>query len=130
MPDKLKRPEEAPGTTCCSCGQHPAGSDCYADLRDRYEERARVLKAMAHPARLYILDRLSAGECTVMELTDAIGCEMPTVSRHLAILRNAGIVTGTKRGSNVFYTLEVPCVLNFFGCIEEVIRERGGKETQ
>jgi len=94
--------------------------------RKRYEQRSAIIKALAHPARLYIIDRLSAGECTVMQLTELIGCEMPTVSRHLAVLRSAGIVTGTKQGSHVSYKLETPCILNFFGCIEEVLNESGG----
>jgi ArsR family transcriptional regulator len=45
---------------------------------------------------------------------------MPTVSRHLAQLRHAGIVEDDKRGSQVFYKLKTPCVMNFFKCVASV----------
>ncbi len=85
-----------------------------------YKAQARIMKALAHPTRLFIVDELSRGERCVCELTDMIGVEMPTVSRHLSVLRNAGIVDDEKRGAQVFYRLRVPCVLNFFKCLEAV----------
>jgi len=90
--------------------------------RRRFEARARVIKAIAHPTRLFILDELSRGEKCVCELTDRIGADMSTVSRHLSILRGAGILTDEKRGSQVYYTLKIPCVLNFFDCVEAVLK--------
>jgi ArsR family transcriptional regulator len=90
--------------------------------RSRYQVRARIIKAMAHPTRLFIVDELSKGERCVWELTDMVGADMSTVSRHLAILKEAGIVRDEKRGPNVYYTLKVPCVLNFFGCVEGVLK--------
>lgn len=86
----------------------------------RYKTQALILKALAHPTRLFIVDELSRGERCVCELTDMIGVEMPTVSRHLLQLKNAGIVEDDKRGAQVFYRLRVPCVLNFFQCVEAV----------
>ena len=80
--------------------------------------QARIIKALGHPTRLFILDELSRGERCVCELTDLINAEMPTVSRHLSVLRNVGLLEDEKRGSQVFYRLRVPCVLNFFKCIE------------
>lgn len=85
-----------------------------------YKAQARVIKALAHPTRLFIVDELSRGEHCVCELTDMIGVEMPTVSRHLSVLKRVGILQDEKRGSQVFYRLRVPCVLNFFKCIEAV----------
>ena len=89
-----------------------------ATAQARYRTQARIIKALAHPTRLFIVDELSRGERCVCELTDLIEAEMPTVSRHLSVLRNAGILEDEKRGSQVFYRLRVPCVLNFFKCIE------------
>jgi len=86
----------------------------------KYKAQAWIIKALAHPTRLFIVDELSHGERCVCELTDMIGVEMPTVSRHLSVLRNAGIVEDDKRGLQVFYRLRVPCVLNFFKCVEAV----------
>jgi ArsR family transcriptional regulator len=88
----------------------------------RFEARAAVIKAMAHPTRLFIVDELSRGERCVCELTDMIGADTSTVSRHLSILKGAGIVKDDKRGSQVYYNLRVPCVLNFFDCVESVLK--------
>ena len=85
-----------------------------------YKAQADIIKALAHPTRLFIVDELSRGERCVCELTDMIGVEMPTVSRHLSQLKAAGILEDEKRGSQVFYRLRVPCVLNFFKCIKAV----------
>ena len=88
----------------------------------RFEVQARVIKAMAHPTRLFIVDDLSRNQRCVYELTEMIGADMSTVSRHLAILKGAGIVQDEKRGSQVFYSLRMRCILNFFDCVESVIR--------
>ena len=86
----------------------------------KYKNQARIIKALAHPTRLFIVDELARGERNVRQLTDMIGVEMPTVSRHLSVLRDAGILADDKRGLQVFYSLRVPCVLNFFKCVEAV----------
>lgn len=91
-----------------------------AATRARYANQARILKALAHPARLLMVEELSRGERCVCELTELVGVEMPTVSRHLGLLRNAGILEDEKRGSQVFYRLRTPCVLNFFKCVSAV----------
>lgn len=89
----------------------------------KYETRAKVLKALAHPTRLKLVDVLSEhDEVCVCELTASIGSDMSTVSRHLAQLRNAGIVESEKHGQMVFYRLRVKCLTSLFGCIESVIK--------
>jgi len=88
----------------------------------KLEARARVVKAMAHPTRLFIVEELANGERCVCELTAMVGADMSTVSKHLTILRSAGIVRDDKRGNNVYYSLHCPCVLNFFECVESVLR--------
>lgn len=89
----------------------------------KFEARAKIMKAMAHPTRLFILDELSKGERCVCELTDMIGADTSTVSKHLSLLKNAGIVDTDKRGLQVYYRLTAPCVLNFFDCVETVMRD-------
>lgn len=89
-----------------------------------YEARAQIIKSLAHPTRLFIVDELSRNEKCVCELTEMIGADMSTVSKHLAILKSAGIVQDDKRGAQVFYRLKVPCILNFFGCVESVLKAR------
>jgi DNA-binding transcriptional ArsR family regulator len=95
----------------------------------KYKTQARIIKALAHPTRLFIVDELAHGERCVCELTDMIGVEMPTVSRHLSQLKNAGILEDEKRGSQVFYRLRVPCVLNFFKCVQAVQKQGKGGMT-
>ena len=89
----------------------------------KYESRARIIKAMAHPTRLFIVDELAKnGERCVCELTEMVGADMSTVSRHLAVLKGVGIVEDDKRGAQVYYRLRVRCVLNFFECVESVLK--------
>ncbi len=91
--------------------------------RAKYETRAKVLKALAHPARLKLVDVLAEhDEVCVCDLTAAIGMDMSTVSRHLAQLKNAGIVESDKRGQMVFYRLRAKCLKSLFACIESVVK--------
>ena len=89
-----------------------------------FEARARIMKAMAHPTRLFVLERLSQGEHCVCELRELVGGDLSTVSKHLSVLREAGLVATEKRGVQVFYSLKVPCVLKFMDCIEAVLERR------
>jgi ArsR family transcriptional regulator len=98
--------------------------------RARFEERARIIKAMAHPTRLFIVDQLSRQERCVCELTEMVGADVSTVSKHLGVLKNAGIVDDDKRGTQVFYTLRMPCVLNFFSCVESVMQSRAKDQME
>lgn len=93
-----------------------------AERKQKYEARAKVIKAMAHPTRLFIVDELANGERCVCELRDMIKADISTVSKHLSVLKQAGIVEDEKRGLQVWYSLKVPCILNFFGCVEDVLR--------
>ena len=91
------------------------------NTKARFEVRARILRAIAHPTRLFIVHELSHTQKCVCELTEMVGADISTVSKHLTVLRSAGIVQDEKRGSQVFYKLKMPCVLNFLSCVESVI---------
>ena len=93
------------------------------ETRSRYYLRATIIKALAHPSRLLIVDELAKGERCVCELTELVGADISTVSKHLSVLKKAGIVQDDKRGLQVFYRLRCPCILRFFDCIEAVIQE-------
>ena len=95
-----------------------------------YDFRAQVLKAMAHPARLQIIDALAEGEKCVCELQELLGCALPTVSRHLTQMKNAGIVAGRRDGNSIYYRLLVPCVLRVFACIDEVLSAESDRKAQ
>jgi len=85
--------------------------------------KTKVLKALAHPARLWMVEQLEGGERCVCELVEGLGLDFSTVSKHLLVLKNAGVVADDKRGKQVFYSLKVPCVLNFMHCVEAVIKK-------
>ncbi|MDD3953619.1 MAG: metalloregulator ArsR/SmtB family transcription factor [Lentisphaeria bacterium] len=97
--------------------------------RVRLEARARIIKALGHASRLMMIDELSFGERCVCELRDLVGADLSTVSKHLSVLKNAGLVEDEKRGTQVFYRLKVPCVLKFFSCVEAVL-ENQAREAQ
>ncbi len=92
--------------------------------RSHYTAQAQIMKALSHPTRLFIVEELGKSEKCVCELTDMIGADISTVSKHLSIMKNAGIVDAEKRGSSMFYTLKMKCVLNFFSCVNQVLREK------
>jgi ArsR family transcriptional regulator len=83
-----------------------------------------VLKAMAHPSRLLVLETLAGGERCVCDLQRLVGSDMSTVSKHLALMRRAGIVEDRREGLKVFYRLRVPCVMRFLDCVDAV-RDEG-----
>ena len=91
--------------------------------RQRYEARARIAKALAHPSRLLMLDALADREMCVCKLTELVGADQSTVSKHLAVLKQAGIVDDRKEGTMTFYSLKVGCLQGFWECIESVLRE-------
>ena len=92
------------------------------------EARSKVIKAIGHPTRLFIIDELHKGEKCVYELTEMIGADTSTVSKHLLVLKNAGIVSDDKRGLQVYYTLKVTCIVEFLECIQHVV-ETNAKEN-
>ena len=92
--------------------------------RSVFKRQAAVLKALANESRLMMVDRLAERECTVGELTELVGSDQSTISKHLAVLRAHGIVEDRREGNNVYYRLLTPCVLNFFSCASQVLKER------
>ena len=70
-----------------------------------FRERADLLKLLAHPVRLQILDALRRDEECVCHLSAVLRKPQPYVSQQLAVLRNAGLIADRKVGSNVFYHL-------------------------
>ena len=85
---------------------------------NRLRRRADVFKALGHPDRLRIIEDLTAGECCVCDLVKSVGSSWSTVSRHLAVLKAAGVVADEKRGLQVFYRVALPCVPTFMTCLD------------
>jgi ArsR family transcriptional regulator len=94
------------------------------------ELKAEVLKALAHPTRLLIVESLAKGERCVCELNELFDADHSTVSKHLAILKQTGLVSDRKDGLKVYYKLECPCILNFIKCIADVILSRAKRDLK
>ena len=99
-------------------------------IRARCEAQAAILKALAHPTRLFIVEELGRGERCVCELQEMIGADISTVSKHLARLKNAGVVEDDKRGAQVFYMLRAACIPKFLGCIQDILQENAERQMR
>jgi len=84
-----------------------------------FEDQAAVFKALAHPARLFMVEEIARNEKCVCELVKMLGLDVSTVSKHLTILRNAGILVDEKRGNMVFFRVRMGCVLEFTTCVRK-----------
>jgi len=79
------------------------------------EIKSRIIKSMSHPVRLMIIDALKEREMLFSEIKES------TISKHLLVLKQAGVVSSKKSGVDMIYKLEVPCITDFFGCVTAVI---------
>ena len=81
-------------------------------------QEAEVFKALGHQTRLWIVDQLADGqEHCVCEFVEAVGADFSTISKHLLVLKNAGVIEDDKRGKQVFYRLSCTCVTHFISCL-------------
>ena len=85
----------------------------------RLRMHAGVLKALAHPTRLLVVRKLAEREHCVCELTSMVSADVSTVSKHLSVLKHAGIVYDERRGNQVFYRLLCPSLVGLLDCIEQ-----------
>ncbi len=92
--------------------------------------RARVMKALASPVRLKIVDELSRGERCMCELQPLFPMNKSTLSRHIAELKNVGIVGERREGVRIFLRLQTPCILDVFDCTMGVIRSEAKRQIQ
>jgi DNA-binding transcriptional ArsR family regulator len=101
-----------------------------ASSRKLYDMKAQVMQALAHPTRLAIVDLLADGERCVCDIAEKVGGERTTVSRHLALMQQAGLLTSRKDGLMVLYNLKTPCILKFLGCVSDVLRQNHAATAQ
>ncbi len=87
-------------------------------------EQAKIFKALGHPSRLLMVDALRQGEKCVCDLQALVGDDMSTVSKHLSVLREAGVVTSERRGTNIYYRLALCCLDTFLTCTGKLIEQR------
>ena len=92
--------------------------------------RADVLKALAHPTRVLILEALSQGDRCVNDMRPLVPTSLPTLSRHLDKLKRVGIVTERREGPRVIHHLACPCMLQALGCTFEVLKTVTKRRSQ
>lgn len=88
------------------------------------EAQAKIFKALGHPSRLLMVDALRNGEKCVCDLQALVGDDMSTISKHLSVLREAGIVSSDKRGTSIYYRLSLCCLETFLTCTSDIIEKR------
>ncbi|MCE5326027.1 MAG: metalloregulator ArsR/SmtB family transcription factor [Planctomycetaceae bacterium] len=86
--------------------------------------KADIFQAVGHPIRLAIVELLKDGEMCVCDIATRVGAERSNVSRHLAILLSAGVLSVRKDGLKMIYELTTPCVLNFLSCVTDIVRRK------
>ena len=89
-----------------------------------FEKQAEIARAIAHPIRVAILDFLKDGDQCVCDIADFIGSERSNVSRHLAVMVNAGLLEYRKEGLKVIYKLKCKCITDFFACTLKVVKQQ------
>jgi len=92
---------------------------------DPYKKQAELLKAMAHPTRLRILEIISEEESCVCHITAILGKRQPYVSQHLMILRGAGLVKDRKDGVIVYYRLADECIAEVLALARDLLPATG-----
>ena len=96
----------------------------------KYTDNALILKALAHSGRLALLEALANGEKCVSALQEILGCEISTISKHLALLKKVGILESRRQGLNIFYRIRIPCLLRFLDCVANFVIQRAQAEDQ
>jgi DNA-binding transcriptional ArsR family regulator len=107
----------------CASGEILGPVNTTAPVAATDQARAALIgRALADPKRLCVLETLAAGEASVSELSSCVGCQVPNMSQHLAVLRSAGLVTTWRDGSTVYYRLADPKVLEAYRLIQVLAR--------
>ncbi len=87
------------------------------------EERvAEIFKALSHPTRVRIIDYLSDGEKCVKDIWQELKVPQPTVSQHINILKEAGIISYRKEGVKTCYRIEMPIVVKILKLLREEVK--------
>ena len=88
-----------------------------------------LLKAIGHPTRLRILERIAERELCVSDLEDALGLRQPNVSQHLAVLRDRGLVIAERRGNMTCYYLADPRIAEVIALMQDILRSEAEVEA-
>ena len=95
-----------------------------------FEKKAEIVKAIAHPLRMAIVDFLKDGQQCVCDIAEHVGSEQSNVSRHLSVMVNAGVLGYRKEGLKVIYKLKTPCILEFFSCVTACLKQQAKEDEK
>ena len=99
----------------------------YVDINTIKSEFMRVL---AHPVRIGIVEVLGDKKMSVGEICELLNKEQATISKHLGVLKNGGILKSEKSGLNVFYSVDICCLPNFLECLKNILEEKAAKNSK
>lgn len=99
-------------------------------MKDLVELRAEILKALAQPTRLKIIDFLRDGERCVCEIFPAIGEEQSNTSRHLNLMLSAGVLARRKDGLKIYYAIKHPEIGAVLAAVTDVVKREIGERRQ
>ena len=93
-----------------------------SEMRERNELRSNILKALANVTRVCIIEKLKDGSLSVSELSERIGESSSITSRHLGVLKRAGLIEDRKEGTTVVYSMATDRIPDILGSVDEVIK--------
>lgn len=89
--------------------------------KEKYDMLADILKATAHPVRLYILDTLTDRKLCVKEFADELGFDISTISKHLTMMKKSGLIYDYREGNCVYYKIRCSCVAAFLKASKDIL---------
>jgi DNA-binding transcriptional ArsR family regulator len=89
-----------------------------------FDRQAEIVKSVAHPLRIAIVDFLKDGEQCVCDIAEHIDSERSNVSRHLSVMVSGGVLSYRKDGLKVIYKLRTPCIVDFFSCVTNILKQQ------
>lgn len=89
------------------------------DNKINYDENARLLKALAHPTRLHIIELIRNSQPCVKVMEEALGVSQPNISQHLTLLRHLNIVEANREGNQVCYRIKNPRVIKLMDILRD-----------
>ncbi len=98
--------------------------------KEKYEMLADILKATAHPVRLYILETLLDRKLCVKEFADELGFDISTISKHLTMMKKSGLIYDYREGNCVYYMIRCDCVSRFLKASKDILYSNMEREKQ
>ena len=95
-----------------------------------FAKQAEIVKSIAHPLRIAIVDFLKDGEQCVYDIAEHIASERSNVSRHLSVMVSGGVLSYRKEGLKVIYKLRTPCIVDFFSCVSGVLKQQAEENSK